>query len=197
MRAKSPLVVIFVTVFIDLVGFGMILPVMPFYAQNYGATAFRIGLLASSFCFMQFIFAPIWGQVSDRVGRRPMIIMSLFGSAVSFFIFGIAESLPVLFIARIFAGTFAASIPTAQAYIADVTTAENRAWHGIDWRGVRSRLHFRSEHRRIVESIRLQHPSFLCIRLGAGKRLLSNFSFAGISSERNSNIESTCATQSF
>ncbi len=127
MRAKSPLVIIFLTVFIDLVGFGMILPVMPFYAQHYGASAFQIGLLASSFSLMQFIFTPVWGRISDRIGRRPMIIMSLFGSAISFFIFGIAESLTVLFIARIFAGTFAASIPTAQAYIADVTTVENRA----------------------------------------------------------------------
>lgn len=127
MRAKSPLAIIFVTVFIDLVGFGMILPVMPFYAQHFGAKAFHIGLMVSSYSFMQFIFAPIWGRISDRIGRRPMIIMSLFGSAVSFFIFGIAESLTVLFIARIFAGTFAASIPTAQAYIADVTTVENRA----------------------------------------------------------------------
>jgi multidrug resistance protein len=127
MRQRPPLVIIFLTVFVDLVGFGIVLPVMPFYAEHFGASAFQIGLMASSYSFMQFIFAPIWGRISDRIGRRPIIIMSLFGSAVSLFIFGLAQSLTVLFIARIFAGTFTANIPTAQAYIADVTTAENRA----------------------------------------------------------------------
>lgn len=127
MQQKSPLVIIFVTVFIDLVGFGMILPVMPFYAESYGASAFEIGLLATSYSLMQFIFAPVWGRLSDRVGRRPIIIMSLFGSAVSLLLFGVARSLLLLFISRLFAGTFAANIPTAQAYIADVTTVENRA----------------------------------------------------------------------
>lgn len=127
MQQKSPRVILFITVFIDLLGFGMILPVMPFYAEKYGASPLHIGLLASSFSFMQFIFAPIWGRISDRVGRRPIIIMSLMGSALSLFVFGMAKSLGVLLISRACAGTFAANIPTAQAYIADITTQDDRA----------------------------------------------------------------------
>jgi len=127
MRKTSPLVIIFLTVFIDLVGFGMVLPVLPFYAEHYGATAYVIGLMATSYSFMQFLFAPLWGRLSDRVGRRPIIIMSLLGSAISLAWFGLATSLTGLFVSRMFAGTFAANIPTAQAYIADVTTSENRA----------------------------------------------------------------------
>jgi DHA1 family tetracycline resistance protein-like MFS transporter len=123
----SPLVIIFITVFIDLVGFGIIIPMLPFYAEAYGASAFEVGLLATSFSLMQFLFAPVWGRLSDRLGRRPIILTGLLGSALSYFAFGLAESLAMLFAARIVAGIAGANIPTAQAFIADTTTAENRA----------------------------------------------------------------------
>ena len=123
----SPLIIVFVTVFIDLLGFGIIIPLLPFYAETFGATAFTVAMLATSFSLMQFIFAPIWGRWSDRIGRRPIILMGLFGSFLAYLAFGLASSLTLLFIARIFAGIAGANIPTAQAVIADVTTPENRA----------------------------------------------------------------------
>jgi multidrug resistance protein len=123
----SPTTIIFLTVFIDLLGFGIIIPLMPFYAETFGANAFTVGLLNTSFSLMQFLFAPFWGRLSDRVGRRPVILIGLFGSFVAYLLFGLAQSLTLLFAARIAAGIAGANIPTAQAYMADVTTPENRA----------------------------------------------------------------------
>ena len=123
----SPVTVVFVTVFIDLLGFGIIIPLMPFYAETFGATALTVGLLMTSFSLMQFLFAPFWGRLSDRIGRRPVILIGLFGSAVSYLLFGLATSLTLLFAARIAAGIAGANIPTAQAYMADITSPENRA----------------------------------------------------------------------
>jgi multidrug resistance protein len=123
----SPVTVIFLTVFIDLLGFGIIIPLMPFYAETFGATGLTVGLLMTSFSLMQFLFAPFWGRLSDRIGRRPVILIGLLGSAVSYLLFGLATSLTLLFAARIAAGIAGANIPTAQAYMADVTTPENRA----------------------------------------------------------------------
>jgi DHA1 family tetracycline resistance protein-like MFS transporter len=123
----SPLVVIFVTVFIDLLGFGIIIPLLPFYAESFGASAFAIGLLGTSFSLMQFLFSPIWGRWSDRVGRKPIILVGLLGSCLSYVTMALAPSLTLLFVARIVGGIAGANIPTAQAYIADVTTPENRA----------------------------------------------------------------------
>jgi len=123
----SPVIIVFLTVFIDLLGFGIIIPLLPFYAETFGATAFTVGLLATSFSLMQFIFAPIWGRVSDRVGRRPIILLGLLGSCLSYLAFGMAATLTSLFAARIFAGIAGANIPTAQAVVADLTTPENRA----------------------------------------------------------------------
>lgn len=124
---KSPLLIIFFTVFIDLVGFGILLPLLPFYAKNLGANALVVGLLFTSFSLMQFLFAPLWGRISDRVGRRPIILIGLLGSSISYLIFGMADSLWVLLVSRIFAGICGANISTAQAYIADSTGPENRA----------------------------------------------------------------------
>ncbi|MEY4093110.1 MAG: hypothetical protein RLZZ53_309 [Acidobacteriota bacterium] len=123
----SPLVVIFVTVFIDLLGFGIIIPLLPFYAESFGASALKIGLLGTSFSLMQFLFSPIWGRWSDRIGRKPIILIGLLGSCLSYLTMAVAGSLPVVFIARVVGGIAGANIPTAQAYIADVTTPENRA----------------------------------------------------------------------
>jgi multidrug resistance protein len=123
----SPLVIIFITVFIDLLGFGIIIPLLPFYAESFGASAFTIGLLGTSFSLMQFLFSPIWGRWSDRIGRKPIILVGLMGSCLSYLTLALAGSLSIIFIARIIGGIAGANIPTAQAYIADMTTRENRA----------------------------------------------------------------------
>lgn len=127
MKQKAPLTIIFITIFIDLAGFGMIIPVLPIYAESFGATGLEVGLLAASFSLMQFLFMPIWGRLSDRVGRKPILLMSLACTGVAFILFGLANSLFTLFLSRILAGVFTANISTAQAYIADVTTPEERA----------------------------------------------------------------------
>jgi DHA1 family tetracycline resistance protein-like MFS transporter len=123
----SPLIIIFLTVFIDLLGFGIIIPLLPFYAESYGANAFTVGMLGTSYSLMQFLFAPVWGRWSDRIGRRPIILLGLLGSCVSYLALALASSLALIFAARILGGIAGANIPTAQAYIADITTPENRA----------------------------------------------------------------------
>ena len=123
----SPLVIVFVTVFIDLLGFGIIIPLLPFYAQSFGASALTIGLLGTSFSLMQFVFSPVWGRWSDKIGRKPIILLGLLGSGLSYVTLALAGSLMLLFVARIIGGIAGANIPTAQAYIADITTPEDRA----------------------------------------------------------------------
>jgi MFS transporter, DHA1 family, tetracycline resistance protein len=123
----SPLAIIFLTVFIDLLGFGIIIPLLPFYAERFGGSAETVALLSASFSAMQFVFMPIWGRLSDRVGRRPILLLGLFGSFASYLAFGLAGSLPLLFVSRMFAGIAGATVSTAQAFIADTTTPENRA----------------------------------------------------------------------
>jgi MFS transporter, DHA1 family, tetracycline resistance protein len=123
----SPLVIIFVTVFIDLLGFGIIIPLLPFYAESFGASAFTIGLLGSVFSLMQFLVAPLCGRWSDRIGRRPIILGGLLASCAAYVALALANSLALIFAARIIGGIAGGNIPTAQAYIADITTGENRA----------------------------------------------------------------------
>jgi DHA1 family tetracycline resistance protein-like MFS transporter len=123
----SPLVIIFVTVFIDLLGFGIIIPLLPFYAESFGADAFTIGLLGTVYSLMQFLVAPLCGRWSDRIGRRPIILGGLLASAVAYVALALADSLALIFAARIVGGIAGGNIPTAQAYIADITTQENRA----------------------------------------------------------------------
>jgi MFS family permease len=124
---RASLLVLFLTVFIDLIGFGMVIPFLSFYAREYGASGTTVGAVVGIYSIMQFFFAPIWGRVSDRIGRRPVILISLTASCAGYFLFGFAHSLSVLFVSRIIAGVGGANIGTAQAYIADTTTAENRA----------------------------------------------------------------------
>ncbi len=124
---RSPLAIIFLTVFIDLLGFGIVLPLLPYYAESFGASSLMIGLLMTSYSVMQFLFTPLWGRLSDRYGRRPLIMISLAGSCTGFLIFGLATTLPFLFVGRMIAGVAGAIIPTANAYIADVTSPEERA----------------------------------------------------------------------
>jgi DHA1 family tetracycline resistance protein-like MFS transporter len=124
---RTSVVVVFLTVFIDLLGFGILIPLLPLYAKEYGATEFLGGLLVAVYSLMQFFFAPMWGHVSDRVGRKPILTLTLAGNALSYLLFALGTSLPVLFVARALAGFFAANISTAQAYVADVTTHADRA----------------------------------------------------------------------
>src|SRR5215471_13042601 len=126
---RSPLLIIFITVFIDLVGFGIVIPVLPFYAEGtkFGATPSQVGLLFASYSIMQLVFAPVLGRLSDKYGRRPVLLVSLLGTALGFLILGFATTLWMLFAGRILDGISGGNISTAQAYIADVTTKENRA----------------------------------------------------------------------
>ncbi len=119
--------IIFLTIFVNLVGFGIIIPLLPFYAQTFGASPLVIGLLFASFSLSQLVASPILGDLSDRWGRRPVLIFSLLGTVVSFVMLALATSLSMLFAARIVDGLSGGNITTARAYIADITTEENRA----------------------------------------------------------------------
>ena len=125
--SRSPLIFVFVTVLIDLLGFGIVIPLLPVYSEAYGASGTTLSLLFASFSAMQFLFAPLWGRVSDRYGRRPVLIGGLLGTAFSYVLFALADSMTMLFVSRILAGFFGANVSTAQAYIADVTAPKDRA----------------------------------------------------------------------
>ena len=124
---RSPLVIAFFTIFLDLLGFGIIIPIAPFYAESFGATPALITLLSATYSLMQFLFAPFWGRLSDRIGRRPVMLVSIAISAAGHFIFAMAGSLWVLFLSRGVAGFGSANLGTAQALIADSTSLEDRA----------------------------------------------------------------------
>jgi MFS transporter, DHA1 family, tetracycline resistance protein len=124
---SRPLFIIFLTIFVNLVGFGIIIPLLPFYAGTFGASPLVIGLLFASFSLSQLVAAPLLGELSDRWGRRPVLIFSLLGTVVSFVMLAVAGSLPMLFAARIVDGLSGGNITTARAYIADITAEENRA----------------------------------------------------------------------
>jgi MFS family permease len=133
MKGKSPLVIIFLTVFIDLVGFGIVLPLLPTYSHQFGAAGWMVGGIMAAYSAMQFIFAPMWGAWSDHVGRRPALLVSTAGAALSYAAFAYGSSLEggtallVIFISRLVAGVCGANITVAQAYIADITPPEESA----------------------------------------------------------------------
>lgn len=124
---KASLGTLFLTVFLDLLGFGLVVPFLPGVARELGASALVATLLSAIYSLMQFLFVPLWGRISDRYGRRPVLLVSIAGSAVGMALLGLAGSVPLLFVARAFSGVATANIAVAQAYIADVTTPENRA----------------------------------------------------------------------
>jgi DHA1 family tetracycline resistance protein-like MFS transporter len=124
---KSPLATILLVVFVDLIGFGMIIPILPLYAMRFQASEWQIGILLASYSFMQFLASPVLGWFSDRYGRKPVLLCSLMGSATGYVLMANATSLAMLFLARILAGVAGASVGTASAYIADITPPENRS----------------------------------------------------------------------
>lgn len=131
---KKPSVgIVFLTVFIDLVGFGIILPLMPIFSKNFGACGWFVGLLVASYSLMQFLFAPFWGHLSDRIGRRPVLLTSTAFAALSYLLFAYGchrqgnAGLWIILASRFFAGFCGANIGVAQAYIADITPPEQRS----------------------------------------------------------------------
>jgi multidrug resistance protein len=125
---KRVFLVLFAIMFMVMLGFGIIIPVLPFYAEKFGADSVTLGLLMAVYSIMNFIFAPIWGSLSDRVGRKPVLLIGLVGFAASYFLFAAATQLWMLFATRIMAGVLsAATLPTVMAYMADITTPETRA----------------------------------------------------------------------
>src|SRR5437588_10020231 len=101
---KASLLVLFLTVFIDLIGFGMVIPFLSFYAREYGASGIEVGAVVGIYSIMQFFFAPVWGRLSDRIGRRPVILISLTASCLGYLLFGFARRLPILFLSPLIAG---------------------------------------------------------------------------------------------
>jgi DHA1 family tetracycline resistance protein-like MFS transporter len=125
--SRARLSTIFAIVFIDLLGFSLILPLVPFYAKEFEASDTIIGLLVASYAAAQLIGAPILGRISDRYGRRPVLLISIFGTAIGFLLLGVANSLTMLFASRILDGLTGGNISVAQAYITDITDEKDRA----------------------------------------------------------------------
>ena len=124
---KSPLVILFLTVLLDLIGFGIVLPLLPTYAKELGASPFMIGLIAAIYSSMQFIFSPIWGKLSDKIGRRPVMLSSIFLASISYLFFSRALTIPLLILARGLSGIGSANISAAQASITDLTDSKSRS----------------------------------------------------------------------
>ncbi|MBC5638084.1 MFS transporter [Ornithinibacillus sp. BX22] len=128
MKLNKVLPILFLTMFLVMVGFGIIIPVLPFYAEELGATPTQLGLLMAVYSLMQFIFAPMWGKLSDRIGRKPVIMIGIFGLSLSFFILALSTQIWMLFLARIIGGILsAANMPTIMAYVADITSEAERS----------------------------------------------------------------------
>jgi MFS transporter, DHA1 family, tetracycline resistance protein len=123
----SPLPILLLTVFVDMVGFGIVVPVLPLYTERFNASPFAIGMLMAVYSGMGFIFSPVVGALSDRLGRRSILLLSTIGQAAGFYIMGAANSLLWLFVARIIDGIFGANVSATQAYVADVTPPEERS----------------------------------------------------------------------
>jgi MFS transporter, DHA1 family, tetracycline resistance protein len=139
--SRGSLAVLFATVFIDLLGFGIVIPFLPLYAQRLQVGAFSIGLILSSYSLMQLLCAPLLGGLSDRYGRRPIIMLGLLGSSISYTLYGFATSFALLLISRAVHGACAGTVATAQAYVADTTTESERA-HGMGMIGAAFGLGF-------------------------------------------------------
>ncbi len=127
MARRSPLLIVLLTIFLDLLGFGIVIPLLPFFAKDLGASPLEVGLVMTAYSAMQFLFSPIWGRISDRVGRRPVLLISIAANVVAMLLFAASSTLVLFFLARAFAGMANANIGTAQAYVADVMPGKERA----------------------------------------------------------------------
>ncbi len=139
MLRRAGLTILFGAVFVDMIGFGIVLPLLPFYAEDLGASPFQVTLIIASFSATQLIAAPIWGRFSDRRGRRPLIILGLFASALSYLLFAVSDSITLLLLSRVAAGAAGGTISVAQAYVADSTEGDERA-RGLGMVGAASGL---------------------------------------------------------
>ena len=129
---RSSLLTLFSIVVIDLVGFGVVIPILPYLAESFGASATVLGVLLTCYSGMQFLFAPLWGRISDRTGRRPVMLVTIAGTSLALLALGLAPSLFWLFVARLFGGVFSANISVATAYVGDLTEGPERTrWMGL------------------------------------------------------------------
>jgi len=126
-KDRKQFVLIFIIAFLNLIGFGMIIPLLPHYARSFHATIVDTGLLVASYAAAQFIGSPIWGRLSDKMGRRPVLIITIGGSVIGYVLFGLAGSLWLLFFSRVLSGFMSGNISVAQAYITDITSTKSRA----------------------------------------------------------------------
>ena len=124
---KKPIIIIFITIFIDMLGFGIIIPILPIFSKELGAANYQVGLIAMSFPIMNFLFAPFWGSLSDRYGRRPIILVSVLITGLAYLLFSQTVNLWLLLLSRILSGIGSANLSVAQAYIADITPPQERA----------------------------------------------------------------------
>ena len=168
-RRNVPLITLFLVLFTVSVGFGLVIPILPLLAREFGASAFLLGLMTASYAVVQFLFAPIWGQVSDRVGRKKVLMIGITGLAFSFLLMGFAKSYWMLFTARVLGGFLSsATLPAAQAMAAELSGTKNRRqgngshggrlWHG---------LHLWPADRRGVDALGLFGPLYHRRRHGA------------------------------
>ncbi|HVJ48812.1 MFS transporter [Desulfitobacterium sp.] len=123
-----PMIILLIIQFLVMVGFGIIIPILPFLVQDLGGNAISLGLFMSAYSIMQFFFAPFWGRLSDRIGRRPVILIGLSGYGLTFFLFGFAHNLWLLIAIRALSGMISsATLPTSMAYLADITEGADRS----------------------------------------------------------------------
>ena len=135
-KSKGPgsarLGVLFSVILVDLIGFGIVVPILPFWAERFGANGMMLGLLLASHAAMQFLFSPVWGKLSDRIGRRPVMLVTIAGTGLALFFLGMADSFPQIFAARLLSGIFGSNISVATAYLTDVTDEADRTrWMGM------------------------------------------------------------------
>ena len=129
---RPRLTVLFSVIIVDLIGFGIVVPILPFWAERFGASGAVLGVLLASHALMQFVFSPVWGRLSDRLGRRPVMLVTIAGTALSLLLLGLADSLVEIFLARLLAGVFGSNISVATAYLTDVTDEADRTrWMGM------------------------------------------------------------------
>jgi multidrug resistance protein len=130
--SRSTLAIVFSVIVIDLIGFGIVIPILPAYTKDLGASAGILGVLLATHAALQFLFAPVWGRLSDRIGRRPVMLVTIAGTSLALLLLGLAESILGLFVARLLSGLFSANISVATAYVADVTAESERTrWMGM------------------------------------------------------------------